>query len=265
MKIYEIYDFETALSIGVLLYYEKEKTFIIELQDHLDEWNCPLLFTGLVKRGIFSVSRELSRMWVTERIIPSGRQNIGSILSNHKLKEYDEMRFLELSEGRCSQDNLLIRKLNALPSFVKKRMKHNILDCTVLNSGYLLCFFRDNSIRKISLKDLKDIDDVDKLKANKQLFDSCTLGTDGFYLTFGNSIDIPAYALIEKGQPIPLSYEDFLSFSKSNIIDTSASCDLLECSRQNLAHMVSQGQLPVFKENTKGNQYLKKDILKMKW
>lgn len=38
MKIYEILDAANKLSIGVLLYYEKKKEFVIELQSKVDEW-----------------------------------------------------------------------------------------------------------------------------------------------------------------------------------------------------------------------------------
>ena len=48
LKIYEIIDSEYRRSVGVLLYYEKIKDFIIELKDDLDEWSAPLLFTNLV-------------------------------------------------------------------------------------------------------------------------------------------------------------------------------------------------------------------------
>ena len=265
MKIFEIYDNENVLSIGVLLYYEKEKTFIIELQEYLDEWNAPLLFSSLVKRGIYSVPRNLSLTWVQGRIIPPGRQNISSILSTHKLKEYDEMKFLEISEGRCSQDNMYIRKLEVIPPFLEERMNHNLLDCTPLGNNNLLCFFRDNTVKKVSLSDFTDIEKVEKILSNSSLYDTCRLGTDGFYITFNNSIDIPAWALYEKGQPIPLEYGDFLSFVNNNIVDTTESTGLLECSRQNLAYMVSQNQLAPVKENVKGNLYLKKDVVGKRW
>ena len=265
MKIYEIYDYEEALSIGTLLYYEKEKTFLIELQDNLNECNAPLAFTGLVKKGIFSVPRDLSLMWVAERIIPSGRQNIGSILATHRLKKYDDMKFLELSEGRCSQDSLCIKKLESMPKYVEKRMLTGLTDCVALEDKSLLCFFRDESVKKVILNKLTSEEGVGKVLSNEMLYNSCTLGTDGFYISFGNTIDIPAWLLYKKGQKIPLNYRDFLSFVSRNVIDTSESCSLLECSRQNLAYMVSQKQLDPLKENVKGNLYLKKDILSKKW
>ena len=152
MKSYEILDEANFINIGVLLYYEKAKEFIIELNENLDEWTAPLLFTSFVKKGIFTIPRDISLLWVKERVIPSGRQNIGSILSNHKLKAYDEMKLLELAEGRCSQDSMFIRRIDALPEFVLDRQKKNLIDCTPLDSRNILCFFADNSVKKVELK-----------------------------------------------------------------------------------------------------------------
>lgn len=56
-------------------------------------------------------------------MIPSGRQNIQSILNTHKLEQYDEMKMLEISEARCSQDSLFIKRKIELPDFVMKRTK----------------------------------------------------------------------------------------------------------------------------------------------
>ena len=52
MRIYEILDSENEMSVGILQYYEKEQTYIIELQEYLDEWSAPLLFTSYVKKNI---------------------------------------------------------------------------------------------------------------------------------------------------------------------------------------------------------------------
>ena len=159
MKIYEILDQENALSVGTLLYYEKSRTFIIELMDCLDEWNAPLLLTAYVKRGTFTIPRDISLMWVRERIIPSGRQNIGMILRSHKLSEYDEMTFLEKSGGRCSQDSLYIRRLSQIPDYVKERRQRNLKDCTLCAGRTLLCFFLDGTVKKVSLNSYKSSDE----------------------------------------------------------------------------------------------------------
>lgn len=70
MKIYEIWDEELQLSIGDLLYYDKEKSVIIELREYLDEWTAPLLLTSFVKKQIFTIPREISFLWVKGREIP---------------------------------------------------------------------------------------------------------------------------------------------------------------------------------------------------
>ena len=154
MKIFEILDKENKLSVGILLYYEKSRTFVIELQDGLDELTAPLLLTSFVKNGILTIPREISALWVRERIIPSGRQNIDAILKTHKLREYDEMKFLELSGGRCSQDSLYIKKVSELPEYVTDRMCRNLNDCVPCEGRRLLCFFADGLIKMADLNEL---------------------------------------------------------------------------------------------------------------
>ena len=265
MKIFEIIDEENSLSIGVLLYYEREKTFIIELREGLDEWNAPLLLTSYVNKGILTIPRDISKLWVKERIIPSGRQNIQSILKTHHLKEYDEMKFLELSKGRCSQDSLYIEKLNDLPAFVVMRQARNLTNCTILEGLTVLCFFADDTVKKINLTDLDYVSGIDKIIDNYALFSSCKIGTGGYFMTFNDSIDIPCGVLYDSGIPIPFKPSEFLLFIKNNLADTTECCNLLECTRQNLAYMVKQGQITPVIENIKGNIYSKGDIQKNLW
>ena len=260
MKIYEIFDEENSLDIGVLLYHEKSKTFVIELRSELDEWTAPLLFTSFVKKGIYTISRDASLMWVRERVIPVGRQNIGSILSTHKLKEYDEMKLLELAQGRCSQDGLCIGKIDALPEFAVERAAHNLADCTALIGGILLCFFKDGTVKKISLSDIGDYQGVDKVIANNELYESCSLGWGGYYVTFNDSIDIPSWLLYETGRMLDVSYEDFIAFTEKNIVDTTKACQLLECTRQNLSYLVKQRNIEPIMTGVNGNLYLKNKI-----
>lgn len=122
MKIFHIMDEESKSLVGVLFYEEKEKNCHIELSEYLDEWTAPLLFTGYIKQKIYSIPQNLSLGWMEERVIPSGRQNLQSILEHHRMDVYDEMKFLEISEGRCSQDSLYIKETNAVPDFVKRRL-----------------------------------------------------------------------------------------------------------------------------------------------
>jgi hypothetical protein len=262
MKAYEILETDTTEVLGILLYYEKQKAFLIELNETLDEWTAPLLFSGYVKQNIYTILRETSRAWIMERIIPNSRQNIGDILSHHHLKEYDEIKMLELSDGKCSQDNLYIKKTESLPDYVLERMKRNLVDVLLLDNCNALTFFADNTVKKVDLKAFSQISDY----LNNQAFiDTAQVGCGGYYLTFNDSIDIPSSLLYEKGLDIPLKRQDFISFLQKNILDTTGSCNLLNCTRQNLSYMVKQNQLPVAKANVNGNLYIKGDIMKNMW
>lgn len=262
MKIYEIYDREAGSLTGALLYYEKAETFVIELSENLDEWRAPLLLAGLVKKGIYTVPRQLSAVWVAERIIPNTRQNVKSILAQHKLKSYDELKFLEISRGECAQDALYLKPVKELPDYVCKRMQKNITECVVCEDDSLLLFFQNGEIKKV---DLSSIPDTEKILANRKLLDSASVSAGGFSVTFLDSIDISRDILYEKGELVPLKQSDFLGFIEKNTLDTTQCCNLLQCSRQNLTYRIKQEQLKPVRENLKGNLFLKGDVLKNSW
>ena len=268
MKAYEIVNEEEHLSIGVLMYYEKEHTFLMELAASLDEWDAPILLSRYVREGIYTIPRDISRLWVTARVVPSDRQNIDAILRNHKLRSYDEMKLLEVAEGRCAQDSLAIRRLSKLPDYVIERMKKNVVECFITEDEALLIFFADETIRKVKRSELSIFDSIEGMDAvltNDSLYRSCKIGTGGYFVTFNDSIDLPAAGLYAAGERIPLRRCDFLSFVKNNTLDTSESCSLLGCSRQNIAYMVKQNQLTPLREDVKGTLYSKGDIIKTTW
>lgn len=265
MKSFEIFDAELGISVGILLYYEGRSEFIIELQEKLDEWTAPLLLTSFVKKGVFTIPRDISLLWVKERIIPSGRQNIGAILDTHRLKHYDEMKFLEISKGKCSQDNLFVEEISYLPDYVIERQQRNLLDVSILDSHTLLCFFADETVKKVDLAKLADQADIDKVIHIEALYQSGKVGVGGYAVTFNDSIDIPAWRLYETGESIPLTVPDFKRFVKNNVLSTGESCELLECSRQNVAYKVKQKQLEPLKSHEKGSLYLRGDVERVRW
>ncbi|MCR4998911.1 MAG: DUF2442 domain-containing protein [Lachnospiraceae bacterium] len=267
MKAYDIYDRYLERSLGTLLYYEKSKTFIIELMEDLDEWTAPLLLTPFVKRRIYSICREASFDWVKERVIPSGRQNIGAILTNHHLKEYDEMKLLELSRGICCQDECMIRKLDELPAYVVDRASHHVRDVVALSGRCLLCMFMDGTTRRIDLQqyDSSIIRDVEKVTGHEHVFRSVEVGAGGHFITFNNSIDIQAELLYELGDEVPFSAEDLCFLIERNVLDTTEACDYLACTRQNLNYLVKNEQIQPVKTGGNGNLYLRGELQKNKW
>lgn len=265
MKLYEILDEENGLFVGVLQYYEKEHSYVIELQEGLNEWNAPLLFTSYVKKGIYTIPRDISFLWVKERVIPSGRQNIQAILNTHKLERYDEMKMLEISAGKCSQDSLYIKKVKELPEFVIERRKKNLMDCVMCEENTVLCFFEDETVKKISLTQIPQEYDMEKVLKNHALFESGKVGTGGYCLTFNETIDIPSYVLYDIHPTLPLQKQDFDAFVQKNLLDTTKLCDVLDCTRQNVSYMLKRKMITPVKHEVKGNLYLKGDVLRNKW
>ncbi|MBR4144379.1 MAG: hypothetical protein IKU06_02835, partial [Lachnospiraceae bacterium] len=75
---------------------------------------------------------------------------------------------------------------------------------------------------------------------------------------------IPAIDLFNNGTRIPLSRNDFVQFVKNNVLDTTETCHLLSCSRQNLAYLAENTGLSSIKE-VRGNLYIKGDIMRNTW
>lgn len=262
MKIFEIIDEEINLSIGFLLYYDKEKSYVIELNE-LDEWTAPLIFSSKVRQGNYSIGRELSKLWINERVIPSGRQNIDSILANAKMQYYDEMTLLEKASGRSSQDSMYIKRLDYEPDLFIERKEHYLKECTLCDNFALLCFFNDGKVTKVNLDELvTENPELSKVLKNEKLFRSGHIAAGGFCVTFNDSIDIEAATLYLKGNIIPLTYKDFVSFV-DNIVDTSECCEIMNCSRQNLTNYLANGWLEPIKKNVKGNLYTKGNLYRL--
>lgn len=265
MKNYAIYDegLDRKTAVGYLFYYEKAQQFIIELCRDLDEWDAPILFQGLVKEGIYTVPKDISLLWVKERVIPSGRQNIGAILKNHKLKEYSEMALLQLSRGRCSQDSCYIEEVSedGIPTEIQNRTMKNVLDCFPTADGQIICMFRDNRVRKIELSQLENkYEDISYVLRNEELRNCVKVGVGGYSITFNDSIEISALDLRKAGVLLPLTAEDFSGYVRRTVIDTTKACEMLGCSRQNLAYLIKGGRIAPIILGTKENLYARCDI-----
>ncbi len=51
MVVFEIHDkAQKGRLLGYLLYYERSKRFFTELAEDTDEWTCPFIFSGHVKK-----------------------------------------------------------------------------------------------------------------------------------------------------------------------------------------------------------------------
>ena len=80
---------------------------------------------------------EWSARWVQQRIIPADRQNIGTILRDNGLREYQAYRLLVLGEGRCAQDDCSVMPIKdrQLPEWIAERRKKKLELAVPLSSS----------------------------------------------------------------------------------------------------------------------------------
>lgn len=269
MKNYAIYDeqLERTDPIGYLFYYEKAKSFIVELASDIDEWQVPLLFQGLVKQGVYTIPKNIALMWVQERVIPSGRQNIGEILKNHKLKEYSENAMLALSKGRSSQDSCYVKEVyeEEVPVYIRNRWGENVVECFPTEDGDIVCFFQDNTTRVVRLDKLVEkYKELTHVLKRRELLESVQVGVGGYSISFNESIEIAVSDLKEVGELLPLKAKDFYGFVQKNVIDTTKACLMIECTRQNLSYLVKEKRVTPIIQGTKENLYTKGEITRVK-
>lgn len=268
MKSYAIHDYglDRKAPVGYLFYYNRSNSFMIELCDDLSEWDAPLLFMGLIKKGIRTVPPDIAYLWVKERLVPSSRQNIGSILKNEKLKNYNEMTFLLRNNGECCQDDCYIKEISddEIPDAIKSRFRQTVTECFPVSDKNIICIFRDNTVRKTDLKSLSDSNKyISHVIQNEKLFYSVRTGIGGYSIVFNDSIEIPARELIAKGTLLPLSADDFFCFVKRNIVDTSEATNMLGCSRQNLSYFVKNNMLTPIKSGGRETLFTRGEITRM--
>ena len=268
MKVFAINNDETKQTIGYLFHYEKVNDYIIELDNALDEWSAPLLFMGLVKKGIYTVPKDLSKLWVEGRVIPSGRQNIGLILKNAGMKEYNEAKLLKASKGKCSQDSDYVKEMKAseLPDWVKNRQKDNIKDCFWSTDDTLLLLCADDTVRQINVQGLIEGNaKVETFKKNQRILDTVKVDVGGYGIIFNDSVSVGKGNLFEKSEVLPVKATAFYRYAKDNVLSTADACESLGFTRQNLAYLSKTEVLMPLKEGTRENLFLKGDIDRVGW
>jgi len=270
MKIFAIRDeFEdTPKNLGYLLYYETEKNFYIELPENADPWKTPLILSSFAQKGETTINSYWSRLWVQQRIVPPDRQNIGQVLRDNKLKEYDEFDLLMLSMGRCAQDDYYLAPLDEseLPKDVLRRFEKKIEDAVALDGNKLLVFFRDGTIRKCDLTRYFETHKRFSILLSKpEFFPSVKIQTGGYGIRWDENLTITDSVLYKMGKAIPLTMEDFKRFASERIVNAAEAAEMLNCSRQYVNELVKKGLLHPIKAYEKTTLFLKSEVLKKNW
>ena len=268
MKVFAIKDdnMDDAV-LGYLIYYKNAKAFYIELPDDADPWTTPLLLSSFVKRGEHSVNSYWSQMWVEQRIIPPDRQNIGQILKENGLTEYDAFSLLMLARGRCAQDDHYLEEIpvSQLPSELIARWKTKVEDVVPLKDKRLLVFFRNGKVKIIDAKKLAEKEPACMPYINNEIrFMQLDVQPDGYGVMWSAQAAISNSELYNNGKPVPLSLKDFCSFVQFRIIDTAQACKILGCSRQNIDDLIRRDKLHPIRSDARHKLFLKNEVLQRK-
>ena len=258
MKICKVVDESMdQRDVGYLFYYENEDAFVIELSDDLSCDEVSIFFEPFVERGELTLNSKWSKYWVSQRVVPIDRQNLGQILRDNKLKDYNKYRLLMLGHGRCE-----------LPAWVKERMKKRIEFCASISSGRVVTIFNDGTIH-IFDKGRIDVDEanVDTAKehaASEELTsEAVRLDPCGVAINIGKSASINARDIYESTKLLPLRREDLRTLMSQYVVDTKDVCEELGCSRQYVHQLTQNDELVAFKEDTKTTLYTKSDIKRL--
>lgn len=270
MKIFAIRDESTVnqIDLAYLLYYELEKRFYIELPENADPWETPLLLSSFLKKGDTSVNSYWSKIWVQQRIVPTDRQNLGQVLKDNNLTEYDEFGLLMLSMGRCAQDDYYLVPLEEkqLPRQIQNRFAKLIEDVIPLDNYELLVFFRDGTVKKCSMEErFVNTPAFGVLRKNREFFNAVNLQPGGHGVEWDVNLSVSAASLYRSGEKIPLSVSDFQSFVVHRVVNVAEAAEILGCSRQNIDYLTKTGKLHPIKSSGKSTLYLKSEVMKRNW
>ena len=266
MKIFAIRDesLNRDKILGYPLYYENSKSFYIELPEDADPWEVPLLLSSFAKRGQYSIGSYWSRIWVEQRIVPKDRQNLGQILKDNNLSEYDEYDLLKLSEGRCAQDDCFLKELKPeqVSPEILSRWEYKIDDVLPLEDRCLLLFFRNSEVRIADAGRFEETySSCRPYLRRDDLFQKVEVQPDGNGIFWSEQASIPYNVLYESGISVPLSLQDFCTFVQKRIINTAQACRILGCSRQNIDDLVRRGKLHPVRTDEKQTLFLRNEIL----
>lgn len=270
MKVFAIRDEEEygSKDLAYLIYYEADKRFYIELPEDADPWETPLLLSSFVKKGEKTVNAYWSKVWVQQRIVPTDRQNLGQVLKENGLYEYDEFELLMLADGRCAQDSYYLVPIEEAVVMQRfhDRYEKRVEDVIPLKHNGLLVFFRNGEVKRCDIDKIKKEDRFFKpILSSEAIFQRAAIQTGGYGVVWGENTVISDLDLYEKGIEIPLSLEDFISFLSNRVVSTAEAAELLDCSRQNINDLVARDKLHPVKTEQKNKFFLKSEIMQRLW
>lgn len=248
--------------LGYLIYYEASKTFYIELPDNADPWEVSPILSPFADRGIYSIDSSWSRRWVQQRIIPQDRQNIGQILRDNGLKEYDEFSLLMLTMGRCEQDDFYLEEISPddLPELLIRRWQTKVEEVIPLDVPRLLVFFRNGMAKVIDAQEVADAACAPYL-SRQDRFSSVEVQPGGYGIYWNDQAMISHRDLFLHGAAVPLTLSVFHHYLQDRVVSASEACSILACSRQNIDDLMRRDKLHPIRTDAKYKLFSKAEVM----
>ena len=250
--------------LAYLLYYEKQKRFCIELSRKIESWLFPPILDSFARRGRYTVDFRWSRRWADQRVIPRDRQNLGMILKEFGLKEYDLYTMLMIANGRCAQDEcyLVPLKENDYPSELLERLKEKVSDIICPSDDRMLLMPADGTLTEISRQALCRADEqAARLLSYYQSFSALQVSPGGQGVEWNKDQIIPLDRLRRVMRPASIRRRDLISYVQMNLVNTGEAARILGCSRQNINDLVRRGRLVPVREEHNNSLFLRSDIM----
>jgi len=248
--------------IGYLFFYSSDHSYCIELKEGVNPLDMTLYFAAFAEKSTYTLGPDWSRRWVENRIVPTDRQNLGMILKEAGLTEYDSHRLIVLSGGQCAQDDLSIAPVSEenLEPWAKARMEKRIGLAVPISNGRLMLTLQDKSVYIADLKsaiaDNKRLKNI--LKDDAKLRDF-TVITGGTGITWGEGLYIMTENLMQHNTKCKFDSDDLRIIITSAILDTAGLGEEYGVSRQYINRITKDGQLPGISMRGRSMLYLKSD------
>jgi hypothetical protein len=255
-------------AVGYLFYYENADRFYIEIPSELSSDNAPMILDHEIEYGRDYVDAEWSKKWVCNRIVPRDRQNLGHVLRDSGLEEYNEYKLLLFGDGRCAQDDCYIEPITEeqLPDEIKERKKQRIYSVTALNEQRILVYFYDGKGVVCDVRALVGKEQRFKLILEKEsLFESVKVNAGGYSIGWGTTHEIPDYVLRNEKKEVPISLEDMRLFIEHETCDTAETTRRLNCTRQNIDDLVRRGRLTPVKTGARSKLFFCSEVEERLW
>ena len=249
MKIFAIIDPVIEKEIAYFFYYERENTYYIEINDDISEWDAPFIIDSYIRRKDFVMTHEDSLRFISQRIVPCDRQNIGAVLKDNGLEEYDEAKLFILADGRCAQDDCCIRQIRyaQLPDKIKARREKRIAAAIQVDERSFLISLADGSAAVLELgqevSDVFESNVLRRLMAYRSKFSEIKVLCCGAELGIEYGPALTYEQAAELSVKLPFDMEVLRTFVLQNLMTTNDLTDSMGCSRQNINDLVMRGKL----------------------